>query len=80
MGQRYGCPTTLVSPGGGRIECCPVGLVGALTEHYGSPGRLADYRCQFEKTTQHDGEDQSIFAIALETLAVKAFGDIGLNV
>ena len=25
------------------------GLVGALTEHYGSPGRLADYRRQFEK-------------------------------
>ena len=29
-----------------------VGLVGALTAHYGSPGRLADYRRQFEKTTR----------------------------
>ena len=27
------------------------GLVGALTEHYGSPGRLPDYRRLFEKTT-----------------------------
>ena len=27
------------------------GLVGALTEHYGSLGRLADYRRQFERTT-----------------------------
>ena len=53
------------------------GLVGALTEHYGSPGQLADYRCQFEKTARKEGEDPSIFAIALETLAVKAFGDMG---
>ena len=43
-----------------------VGLVDALTAHNGSPGRLADYRRQFEKTTWT--------AIALETLAVKAFG------
>ena len=52
---------------------------GALTEHYGSLGRLADYRRQFEKMTRHEGEDPSIFAIALQTLAVKAFGDMGLN-
>ena len=51
-----------------------VGLMDALTAHYGSPGRLADYRRQFEKTTRTAG---SIFAIALETLAVKAFGDMG---
>ena len=43
-----------------------VGLVGALTAHYGSPGRLADYCRQFEKTTQKAGEDPSIFAIALD--------------
>ena len=48
------------------------GLVGALSAHYGSPGRLADR--QFEKTTRTAGEDPSIFATALETLAVKAFG------
>ena len=52
------------------------GQVGALTKHYGSPGRLADHRRQFEKTRK-EGEDPSIFAIALETLAVKAFGDMG---
>ena len=39
--------------------------------------RLADYQRQFEKTTRMAGEDPSIFAIALETLAVKAFGDMG---
>ena len=47
----------------------------ALTAHYGSPGRLADYRRQF--TTRKVGEDPAIFATALETLAVKAFGDMG---
>ena len=43
----------------------------------GSPGQLADYRRQFERTTRTVGEDPAIFATALETLAVKAFGDIG---
>ena len=52
-------------------------LVVALTAHCGSPGRLADYRRQFEKTTRTVGEDPAIFATALETLAVKAFGDMG---
>ena len=54
-----------------------MGLVGALTAHYGSPGRLADYRRQFERTIRTAGEDPSIFATALETLAIKAFGDMG---
>ena len=56
-----------------------IGLVGVPTEHYGSPGRLADDRCQFERTVRQNGEDPSKFAVALETLAVKAFGYIGLN-
>ena len=54
-----------------------IGLVSTLTDHYGSPGRLEDYQRQFEKTVRQDGEDPSIFAIELETLAVKAFGDMG---
>ena len=49
----------------------------ALTAHYGSPGRLADYCRQFERTTRTVGEDPAIFATAIETLAVKAFGDMG---
>ena len=53
------------------------GLVDALTAHYGSPGRLADYRRQFKRTSRTLGEDPAIFAMALETLAVKAFGDMG---
>ena len=50
------------------------GLVDALSAHYGSPGRLADYRRQFEKTTRSAWEDTSI---ALETLAINVFGNIG---
>ena len=53
------------------------GLVDALSANYGSLGRLADYRRQFEKTTRSAGEDHSIFAIALKTLTIKAFGDMG---
>ena len=49
----------------------------ALSAHYASPGRLADYGRQFDKTTRSAGEDPSIFAITLETLAVEAFGDMG---
>ena len=53
------------------------GLVDALSAHYGSLGRLADYRRQFDQTTRTAGEDPSIFATALETFAVRAFGDMG---
>ena len=53
------------------------GLLDALTAHYGSPGWLADDRRQFERNTRTVGEDPAIFATALETLAVKAFGDMG---
>ena len=53
------------------------GLVDALSAHYGSPGQLADYRRHFERTTRTAGEDPSIFVTALETLAMKAFGDMG---
>ena len=56
------------------------GLVDALTAHYVSLGRLADYRRQCERTTRTVGEDPAIFATALETLAVKAFGDMGQTV
>ena len=48
------------------------GIDGALR----TPGRLVDYHRQFEKTTRQPEEDPYIFAIALETLAVKAFGDM----
>ena len=52
-------------------------LTDALSAHYGSPGRLANYRQEFDKTLRKPGEDPSNFAIALETLAVTEFGDMG---
>ena len=50
-------------------------LTDTLSSH--SPGRLANYRREFDKTVRKLGEDPSNFAITLETLAVKAFGDMG---
>ena len=52
-------------------------LTDALSSHYGSPGRLANYRREFDKTVRKMGEDPSNFAIKLETLAVKTFGNMG---
>ena len=49
-------------------------LTDALSSHYGSPGRLANYRREFDKTVRKRGEDPSNFAI---TLSVKAFGNMG---
>ena len=52
-------------------------LTDALSSHYRSPGRLANYRREFDKTVRKPGEDPSNFTITLETLAVKAFGNMG---
>ena len=40
-------------------------LTDALSSHYGSPGRLANYRREFDKTVRKPGEDPSNFAIIL---------------
>ena len=50
-------------------------LLYALTEQYSSPGRLADYRRQFERISWRPGEDPSVFAVELETLELRVFGD-----
>ena len=51
-------------------------LLDALTEHYSSPGRLADYGRQFERVSRLPGEDPSVFAVELEMLAMRAFADL----
>ena len=51
-------------------------LIKSLSDHYSSPGRLAEYKRQFQKTFRRPGDDPSIFAIELETLARRAFIDI----
>ena len=51
-------------------------LLETLSAHYTSPGRLTKYRRQFEQMIRPPGEDPAAFAIALETLARKAFVDV----
>ena len=51
-------------------------LFETLSAHYTSPGRLAKRRRQFEQMTRPPGEDPAAFAIALETLARRAFVDV----
>ena len=51
-------------------------LIESLTAHYTSPGRLSQRRRQFEQMTRPLGEDPAVFAIALETLARRAFVDV----
>ena len=51
-------------------------MTAALSAHYTSPGRLAKHRRQFEQMTRPPGEDPAAFAIALETLARRAFVDV----
>ena len=51
-------------------------LVKSLSDHYSSPGRFAEYKRQFQRAFRRPGDDPSIFAIELETLARRAFVDI----
>ena len=51
------------------------GLMKSLSEHYGSPGRLAEYKRQFRRAFRRPDDDPSIFAIELDTLARRAFAD-----
>ena len=59
-----------------RQRRCPGVLLETLSAHYTSPGRLAKHRRQFEQMTRPPGEDPAAFAIALETLARRAFVDV----
>ena len=38
-------------------------LIKSLSDHYNSPGRLAEYKRQFHRAFQRPGDDPSIFAI-----------------
>ena len=73
------CPRTpggQALPGHPRQVACLMPYCGRM-DGDNATAALADYGCQFERTIRTAGEDPSIFAIALETLAVKAFGDMG---
>ena len=50
--------------------------MNSLSDHYNSPGQLAEYKRQSQRAFRRPGDDPSIFAIELETLARRAFVDI----
>ena len=51
-------------------------LIKSLSDHYSSPGRLAEYKRQFQRAFRRPADDSSIFAIELETLARRVFIDM----
>ena len=53
------------------------GLSHGLSNYYNSPGRLAVFRRKFESLTCRTGVDPATFAMELEILAVRGFGDMG---
>ena len=55
-------------------------LVKSMSEHYGSPRWLAEYKRQFRRAFHCPDDDPSIFAIELETLAWRAFADIDSSI
>ena len=52
----------------------------SLSEHYGFPGRLAEYKRKFRRAFRRLGDDPSVFAIELETLARRAFVDVNTSI
>ena len=55
-------------------------LIKSFSDHYNAPGRLAEYKRQFQRAFRRPGDDPSIFAIELEMLAQRAFVDIDTSI
>ena len=55
-------------------------LIRSLSDHCSSPGRLAEYKHQLQQAFRRPGDDPSIFAIELETLARRALIDIDTSI
>ena len=55
-------------------------LIKSLSDHYNSPGRLAEYKHQFQRVVRRPRDDPSVFAIELEKLARRAFIDIDISI
>ena len=51
-------------------------LAKSLSDHYSSPGWMAEYKRQFKRAFRRPVDDPSVFAMELETLAQRAFVDI----
>ena len=55
-------------------------LIKSLSDHYNTPGRLAEYKRQFQRAFRRPGDDPSILATELDTLARRAFMDIDTKI
>ena len=55
-------------------------LIKSLSDHYNTPGRLAEYKGQFQRAFRRPGDDPSILATELDTLARRAFMDIDTKI
>ena len=64
----------LLVPESRRVK--PGFLIKSLSEHY----ILAEYKRQFQRAFRRPGDDPSIFAMKLQTLARRAFMDIDLKI
>ena len=83
LGRCHSSSAAALSSGRGCTQRCFTGsgvsasgvrvLIKSLSDHYISPGRLAEYKCQFQRAFRRPGDDPSIFVIELETLARRAF-------
>ena len=60
-GRGYALNVALLVPESQRV--LPGLLVKSLSDHYSSPGRLAEYKRQFKRAFRRPGDDPSIFAI-----------------
>ena len=60
----------LLVPESRRVK--PGFLIKSLSDRYNVPGRLAEYKCQFQRAFRRPGDDPSVFATELETLARRA--------
>ena len=69
---------TLLVPESQRVV--PGFLMNSLSDHYSSPGYLAEYKRQFQRVARQLEDDPSIFAVELETLARRAFMDMDLKI
>ena len=75
LGQRHGSSTAAFSPGRGCPQCSPTGP-GVSAGVAGIFGEIIVGSRQFHRAFRRPGDDPSIFAIELETLARRAFVDI----
>ena len=61
-------------------QAVPEFLINSLSDHYNSLGRRAEYKRQFQRVARQPGDDPSIFAIELETIARRAFMDVDIKI